>query len=117
MGDHENDAAPVGGGAAPGVDFRNIAAVLMLPVASLWVPAWHLPAPAAWSEAAAVFQVSATAADDPESATIGRSNPATAQTGHIAVRNWRAIIFICLGVRVRAGAAADVARLCRDLAA
>ena len=69
-----------------------IAAVLMLPVASLWVPAWHLPAPAAWSEAAAVFQVSATAADDPESATIGRSNPATAQTGHIAVRNWRAII-------------------------
>ena len=68
-----------------------IAAALMLPAASLWMPAWHLPTPAAWREAAAVFQVNATAAGEPDSAAA-QSNPVTSRTGPVAMRNWRAII-------------------------
>ena len=38
------------------------AVVIALPLFSAWMPAWHVPAPEAWRETAAVFQVTATGA-------------------------------------------------------
>lgn len=68
------------------------AVVIALPVVSTWMPAWKIPALAAWRETAATFRINATAANPAEDmVTIpegGRNTLAKA----LAKPDWRTVV-------------------------
>ncbi len=74
------------------------AVVIALPLLSAWMPAWHIPAPAAWRETAAVFQVTATDANAAAGVSATPSGRGTELAKAFATPDWRTVVTLVWAV-------------------